>query len=100
MFCWRNHVGQWADPSRGILLAAGTGALGVRLGPSVRPATDAVPSPATIDAAAGSFEGAPEPIPGVDASPAAMRSGVGLVWRSMMLWMLLLLLLSLAGLFG
>ncbi len=29
-----------------------------------------------------------------------MRSGVGLVWRSMLQWMLLLLLLSLAGLFG
>ncbi len=39
-------------------------------------------------------------MPGVDASPAALRSGVGLVWRSMLLWMLLLLLLSLAGLFG
>jgi hypothetical protein len=29
-----------------------------------------------------------------------MRSAVGLVWRSMVLWLILLLLLSLGGLFG
>ena len=36
----------------------------------------------------------------IDASPAALGSAVGLVWRSMLLWMILLLLLSVAGLFG
>ena len=97
VFCWRNYARQWTDTARGILLAAGTGALGVRLGPMARPASESLTP--TIDAAPGDDSQA-DAIPGVEASPAALRSGVGLVWRSMLLWMLLLLLLSLAGLFG
>ena len=98
IFCWRNHLQQWADPSRGILLAAGTGALGVRLGPNARnvPETAIAFDPTSTAA----DEAANEGMPGVEASPAALRSAVGLVWRSMLLWMLLLLLLSVAGLFG
>jgi adenosylcobinamide-phosphate synthase len=99
VFCWRNHARQWADPARGILLAAGTGALGVRLGAGNRPPSEGT-MPPTGDPLAGGYDPAADTMPGVDASPSAMRSGVGLVWRSMLLWMLLLLLLSLAGLFG
>ena len=99
VFCWRNHLHQWADASRGILLAAGTGALGVRLGPTVRSPTEEVTMP-TIDPTAAGFDPAIDGMPGVEASPAALRSAVGLVWRSMLLWTLLLLLLSVAGLFG
>jgi adenosylcobinamide-phosphate synthase len=98
VFYWRNHVEQWTDPSRAILLAAGAGALGVRLGPTARSASDATIPP--IDGTAAGYDAAAETMPGIEASPAALRSGVGLVWRSMLLWMLLLLLLSLAGLFG
>ena len=98
VFCWRNHLHQWTDASRGILIAAGTGALGVRLGPTARVATPVVP--ATVDPTTQLDDGTVDAMPGVDASPAALRSGVGLVWRSMLLWTLLLLLLSLAGLFG
>jgi adenosylcobinamide-phosphate synthase len=107
VFCWRNHVQQWADASRGILLAAGTGALGVRLGPAARNASDVPAQPSGDSTAAGSdataeaaAEAAVDGMPGVDASPAALHSAVGLVWRSMLLWTLLLLLLSVAGLFG
>jgi adenosylcobinamide-phosphate synthase len=99
VFCWRNHLHQWADPSRGILLAAGTGALGVRLGPASRSPAESTLSP-NIDAAPGADDAAADTMPGVEASPAALRSAVGLVWRSMLLWTLLLLLLSVAGLFG
>ena len=99
VFCWRNHLQQWTDPSRGILLAAGTGALGVRLGPTVRATSDSQ-TPPTFDPTTGAFDAAADAMPGVDASPAALRSAVGLVWRSMLLWTLLLLLLSVAGLFG
>ncbi len=98
VFCWRHHARQWADPSRGILLAAGTGALGVRLGPAPRAATE--PPAAAPGDSTTTDDAAADAMPGVDASPAALRSGVGLVWRSMLLWMLLLLLLSLAGWFG
>ncbi len=109
IFCWRNHAGQWKDASQGVLLAAGGGALGVRLGDTESPAkmaeievSDTVieatlePAP-TMD---GTADTTVEIMPGVEASPAAMRSAVGLVWRSILLWLILLLLLSLAGLFG
>jgi adenosylcobinamide-phosphate synthase len=99
VFCWRNHVQQWTDQSRGILLAAGTGALGVRLGPTARASSD-MSVPPTIDPTAAGYDGAADAMPGVEASPAALQSAVGLVWRSMLLWTLLLLLLSVAGLFG
>jgi cobalamin biosynthesis protein CobD/CbiB len=32
VYCWRTQAPAWPDPSQGILLAAGAGALGVRLG--------------------------------------------------------------------
>jgi len=99
VFCWRNHLHQWLDPSRGILLAAGTGALGVRLGPAARSSASIAP-PSTVDPTAGGDDLGIDAMPGVDASPAALRSAVGLVWRSILLWTLLLLLLSVAGLFG
>ena len=100
VFCWRNHLQQWADPSRGILLAAGSGALGVRLGPTARNLPETQIASAIDPLAAGNVDPAAEMMPGVEASPAALQSAVGLVWRSMLLWMLLLLLLSVAGLFG
>ena len=99
VFCWRNHLHQWTDPSRAILLAAGTGALGVRLGPATRTGPEATVSDAT-DPTGAADDLASDAMPGVDAGPAALRSAVGLVWRSMLLWTLLLLLLSVAGLFG
>ena len=105
VFCWRNHLQQWADLSRGILLAAGSGALGVRLGQTAGPPARNVTAASLASAvdpvaAAVSSDPAAEMMPGVEASPAALQSAVGLVWRSMLLWMLLLLLLSVAGLFG
>lgn len=111
VFCWRHHLQTWDDPSRGILLAAGTGALGVRLGPTTRVAPEVVAMPVTDESGEAIGETTVDPtidplganddtMPGVDASPAALRSAVGLVWRSMLLWTLLLLLLSVAGLFG
>ena len=100
IFNWRNHLQPDADESRAILLATGGGALGVRLGPLARAAVEPA-GPMTPDPTAGGYEfGGADGIPGTEATPAALRSGVGLVWRSMLLWMLLLLLLSLAGLFG
>ncbi len=99
VFCWRNHLDRGADPSRAILLAAGTGALGVRLGSPARSGSALATSQA-VDAMGVADDPAADAMPGVDAGPAALRSAVGLVWRSMLLWTLLLLLLSLAGLFG
>jgi len=97
VFCWRNNARLWTDLNRGIILSAGAGALGIRLGDAQ--SLRAVPE-APLDDAGNATEGLAEPMQGVDASPAAMRSTVGLVWRSLVLWMILLLLLSVAGLMG
>jgi adenosylcobinamide-phosphate synthase len=79
---WSEQAARWSDPVRGILLSSGAGALGVRLG-------DAHSLNSVDPARAAEYES----LPGVEASPAAMQSAVGLVWRSMVLWLLLLFLM-------
>lgn len=82
--CWRTQASSWPDPEAGILLASGAGALGVRLG---------MPIPQD-----GLLLDRPEL--GLDkfADPDVMQSAVGLVWRSVVLWMLLLVMLTLSNL--
>jgi adenosylcobinamide-phosphate synthase len=93
MYAWRNHAGHWHDAIAGILLSSGGGALGVRLGG--RYSGDEVGAPAV-----GPTEFDPnattELPPGIQVEPGHMRSAVGMVWRAMVLWLLLLLLLSIA----
>jgi adenosylcobinamide-phosphate synthase len=90
VFSWRSHAGRFTDPPRGILIASGAGALGVRLGD-----VEHLQRSALLDG-----DLAIEGLPGVEPGPTALGSAVGLVWRSLVLWMLLLLLLWLPGLFG
>jgi adenosylcobinamide-phosphate synthase len=93
MYAWRNHAAQWSDSLAGVLLASGGGALGVRLGG--RNSGDEIGSPAV-----GPSEFDPnattELPPGIQVEPGHMRSAVGMVWRAMVLWLILLLLLSIA----
>ena len=84
--CWRTQAASWPDPEAGILLASGAGALGVRLG---------MPIPQ-----GGSSLDRPELGAGDEADTGFMQSAVGLVWRSVVFWMILLLLLTLANLLG
>lgn len=97
---WRRDAGLWKHPNEGIILAAAAGAVGVQLGgsaaPGVTPDRSKTFGSGAVDdvaASAGSTPGMP-PVQG------HLRSIVGLVWRSMVLWMLLLALLSLANLIG
>ena len=82
LYCWRTQAELGPDsPSGnglGIVLASGAGALGIRLG----------------NEAAGSSETAERSEAGVD----AMQSTVGLLWRALVLWLLILLLLWVSGL--
>ncbi|QHE87291.1 CobD/CbiB family protein [Hydrogenophaga sp. BPS33] len=80
---WRADAERFAPGSDGVVLAATSGALNVRLAP--RPDALAVPE---------------DDDPGDRPEPqlAHLGSVVGLVWRSVVLWMLLLALLTLAGL--
>ncbi|MBC7414556.1 MAG: CobD/CbiB family protein [Herminiimonas sp.] len=94
VYAWRNFASRWQDEAVGIILSAGSGAMGVRLGTA---AQQVVSDSLQADAAAlefGSMEA--EGPPGEEATARALQSTVGLVWRALLLWMLLLLLLSIA----
>ncbi len=84
--CWRTQAASWPDPEAGILLASGAGALGVRLGMPI--------------AQGGMLEDRAELGVGDAADADFMQSAVGLVWRSVVFWLILLLLLTLASLLG
>lgn len=83
IYCWRNQAQRWPEPSAGILLASGAGALGVRLGMPLR--TD------------GDTADRPELGVGDDADADFMQSTIGLVWRTLVLGLLLLALLWIAS---
>lgn len=97
IYAWRNFAHRWADESRGIILAAGGGAMGVRLGTPLETAARVVtPDAATVDLS----DSEAEVLPGEEPNVRSLQSTVGLVWRALLLWMLLLLLLSGAVLLG
>jgi adenosylcobinamide-phosphate synthase len=83
-----------------VILAAAAGAVGVRLGGGSPPGL--TPDRAKTFTAGASPESATASgsTPGATPQLAHLRSVVGLVWRSVVLWMLLLALLSLAHLVG
>ncbi len=93
IYSWRNFASRWKNEAIGIILATGGGAMGIRLG---NPEEKAINVPA-IDAESIDFPGIEtESQPGEEPSLRALQSTVGLVWRALLLWMLLLLLLSIA----
>lgn len=96
----REHATLWGATNEGVILAAAAGAVGVRLGGSAQRGPNVGATPSTegdaefqSHAAAGSTSGAAPQL-------GHLRSLVGLVWRSVVLWLLLLALLSLARLIG
>jgi adenosylcobinamide-phosphate synthase len=97
IYAWRNFANRWTDESKGIILAAGGGAMGVRLGSPAENAPRVLPvDAAMVDVSAGEDD----MLPGDEPNVRALQSTVGLVWRALLLWMLLLLLLSGAVLLG
>jgi adenosylcobinamide-phosphate synthase len=91
VYAWRNFASRWTDESKGIILAAGGGAMGVRLGTPAENASQLLPADAaTVDLS----ESEADVLPGEEPNVRALQSTVGLVWRALLLWMLLLLLLS------
>lgn len=93
IFAWRNFAHRWQNETMGIILASGGGAMGVRLGTPKETAVNMVPTdPSGIESMG--IEG--DIFPGEEPTMRALQSTVGLVWRALLLWMLLLLLLSVA----
>jgi adenosylcobinamide-phosphate synthase len=69
--------------AQGIILASGAGALGVRLGDSLQEAD--------------SEHYRPELGIGEEADTDFLQSATGLIWRALILWIMLLLLLGIAN---
>ncbi|TCV89552.1 CobD/CbiB family protein [Sulfurirhabdus autotrophica] len=86
VYCWRSQAALWMHKTQGILLASGAGALGVKLGDPIHQNGELV------------FR--PELGVGEDADFDYMHSAVSLVWRTLVLWLVVLLLLHLAKLMG
>ncbi len=103
---WRNYAQRQPagpeNPNDGVILAATSGAINVRLGGEALKAVFA-PEASQGFQANGPEQPAPElteSTPGREPEVAHLRSIVGLVWRSVVLWMVLLALLTLARLLG
>lgn len=82
VFCWRTQALSWTTHAHGIILASGGGALGVRLGDVLHQY--------------GSLQFRPELGTGEEADVDYMQSAVGLIWRSLVLWMFLVLIVTVA----
>lgn len=80
---WRRDAPLWKHANEGIILSAAAGAVGVRLGGQGSEASQA--------------EGS---TPGVQPQLGHLQSMVALVWRSVVLWLLLVALLTLANILG
>jgi len=85
IYCWRTQAAAWPDANLGIVLAAGAGALGVKLG---MPLTEVEGLQPRSELGLG------------DAADAAfLDSTVGLVWRALVLCVFLLIILLVARIF-
>jgi adenosylcobinamide-phosphate synthase len=95
---WRFHAQRFPNDNDGVLLAATAGAINVQLGgEALRARTDLqTPQGLEIEADMGDSDSTP----GREPEVGHLRSVVGLVWRSVVVWMLLLALLTLARLLG
>ena len=82
VYCWRSQAASWMQKTQGILLASGAGALGIKLGDPIH--------------RNGTLEFRPELGLGDDADPDYMQSAVSLIWRTLVLWLVVLLLFHLA----
>jgi len=72
MECWRGQAQSWRDVNEGVILAAGAGALSIRLGGTINVAECEVSRPDL----------------GIDEQPGpeSIDAGVALIWRAALLW--------------
>ncbi len=97
---WRRDSALWSQANDGVILASASGAVGVRLAgadaPFARGDRSSGIDTGMGDLGPGDTAASTEQLP----QAAHLQSVVGLVWRSVVLWMLLVALLTLANLVG
>jgi adenosylcobinamide-phosphate synthase len=84
MYCWRMQADKWPEPTESVLLASGAGALGVRLGQPIHQSSDIIERP--------------ELGTGDEAEVEYLQSFVGLVRRSLVLYVLVMLMMGITRL--
>lgn len=82
-YCWRTQAPAWLDPEDGVVLAAGAGAMGVRLGQSISVGGETVWRPELGTGQAPDADG--------------IDSAVSMIWRGLVIWMVAGLLIVIAG---
>lgn len=97
---WRRDAGLWQHANEGVILAAAAGAVGVQLGGAAAPGITPDRSKTFTTGGDPALADAQGCTAGVPAQPGHLQSVVGLVWRSVVLWMLLLALFTLAHILG
>jgi len=97
---WRRDANLWRHANEGVILAAAAGAVGVQLGGTAAPGVTPDRSKTFEVGSEPEVVGAEGTTPGMVPQLGHLQSIVGLVWRSVVLWMLLVALLSVANLIG
>lgn len=88
IFAWRHFADRWKNKNTGVLLSAGAGALGVQLGTPSEKAVRMLP----LDISTIDSEGLEtESQPGDEPSVRFFQNTTGLIWRTLLLWLLLFL---------
>ncbi|MGE5320164.1 MAG: CobD/CbiB family protein [Hyphomicrobiaceae bacterium] len=82
-FCWRTQAPGWPEGEEGVVLAAGAGAMGVRLGQSLNVGSETVWRPEL----------------GTGQTPDAdcIDSAISMIWRGLVIWLVAGLLVVIAG---
>ncbi len=82
-YCWRTQADAWPEPEEGVVVAAGAGAMGVKLGQNLTVAGETVWRPEL---------GSGQP-PDAD----SIDSAVSMIWRGLVIWLVAGLLVVVAG---
>ncbi|MCA1979457.1 MAG: CobD/CbiB family protein [Thiobacillus sp.] len=82
-YCWRTQAEAWPEPEEGVVIAAGAGAMGVRLGQAVNVGGESV--------------WRPELGSGQPADADTIDSAVSMIWRGLVIWLAAGLLFVIAG---
>jgi adenosylcobinamide-phosphate synthase len=89
---WRNHAQNFPEDNDGVILAATAGAINIRLG--------GAPLQAPNEDSEGNDTAGSSSTPGRVPEVAHFAQVVGLVWRTVIMWLVLVALLTMANLVG